>query len=194
MARIWFIAEDDSGFQIARRILEKRGIRVQVERLLPTGSNPNIFQLAKQIDRLIATVRQDKRWSPQDCIAVLHDWDIHKQPDRTAYDTIRAACERHKQEGLPIKEVTAKDEVEGWLLADSGVCAWLAQKPDKKCDTRPKPKDMLDNWCKDARKPPYKSEKGLKEVVNHIAGDGDKYSPSLREALTHLEIAPCIQP
>jgi hypothetical protein len=32
------------------------------------------------------------------------------------------------------------------------------------------------------------------KILNHLDGTGDQHSPSLREAITHLENAPCVKP
>ena len=185
--RLWLIVEDDNDGNVIKHLLVKKGINVFVEIRNTTGGSGGISRLATQLTLLIDTIRKDKKFDPHgDCIAVLHDHDEQtQQQNRTHYTTIKQVCATKG-----VKEVTAIDELEAWMLADSGLCTWLAITP-KNWDSAQKPSDSLRS---------YLTKKNLKyqgktrtDVVAKLAGDGDRHSPSMREALDLFTNAPCLK-
>jgi len=93
---------------------------------------------------------------------------------------------------LNVACIIIHDELESWLLADSGVCKWLEVKPQSHDEQR-KPKERLDSQMK-KRFPGLRYQgKGRSKLLEQISGDGDQHSPSMRAALKHLDDAPCTQ-
>jgi hypothetical protein len=181
---IWLITEDETDAEVVERILEKRGLKVRVKRL-GTRNVGGISRLAGQLARLIATAKAQKQ--ANDCIAVLHDEDRHIQPDRTPYETIATLCKAEH-----VAFIIARDELEAWLLADSGVCAWLESNPAN-WDGKPKPKEELERRMKKKDKHLRYQGKGRQQIMNALNGDGDQHSPSMKTALAHLDNAPCMR-
>lgn len=180
---IWLIAEDENDIKVVKAILSKRQIHVRVEWVQLTGGSGGIGRLRNQLEKLIKTAFELK--SPQDCIAVLHDADIHKQPNREVYNQIAQLCKKHK-----VKHVVANDELESWLLSDSGIANWLKIKHEN-WDTRKSPSDELHSRMQKEYKLKYQG-RGRNEVLEHL--EGNILSPSFQAALAHLENAPCAKP
>ena len=82
-----------------------------------------------------------------------------------------------------------KEEIEAWILADESFCKWVDEKP-KNCDGINKPSDRVNSLLQSAHRMSYKA-RGRQLVLDNLDGTGDKYSPSMQKALTHLENAPC---
>jgi len=182
---IYLIVEDQNDAKIVQTLINARGLSVRVRSLTPTGNMGGITRLVKDLDKLIQQAKSQK--AANDCIAVLHDWDIHKQPDRTHYDRITETCSRYDD----VVQVIARDEIEAWLLADAGVCNWLGLKPQNRDNAR-KPKVELNHLLKKAGKKSFEG-RGIAEVLKHVNGTGVDHSPSMENALTHLENAPCVK-
>lgn len=184
---IWLIVEDDTDAEVVKAILHAKGVTVNVNHRTPSSKTPGISQLAKEIDKLIRSVISIKH--SNDCIAVLHDADEQVEPERQLYEKIRIACEQCKKH---VVHVIAKDEIEAWLLADEGLCRWLDIKA-KNCDEQRKPSGELKRLVQQKRRPLKYQGPDRAKVLEHLDGSGDKYSPSMREALEHLQDAPCVK-
>jgi hypothetical protein len=179
---IWLIAEDLTDAEI----VDRRGLSIRVRLLTPEGNARGIFVLAAQLEKLIRRAIQGKKTG--DCIAVLHDADIYTQPDRTAYERIRATCQRYQD---TVALIVVYDEIESWLLADEGLCRWLGVRPQN-CDSQAKPSDRLRTLLQ--RKRMKWQGRDRQKVLEQIDGTGDRLSPSMQTALSHLEDAPCTRP
>lgn len=177
---IWLIAEGQTDHEIVSAIVQKRQPSVRVQRLNPSGGG--ISRLASQLEQLIRTA-QAKR-SGNDCIVVLHDQDQH-QPDRTHYDSISEICGKYPL----VKLIIANDEIEAWLLSDSGVCAWLGE-PLRHWNNVSKPKQRLESLMKARHRLEY-NLRGLNNLLNHLQADGT--NRSLKDALRQLQAAPCVR-
>lgn len=184
---IWFIVEGQFEDEIIRAILKNRYPQVHTRFLRPTGATPNLSRLAKQIENLIQTALKARQHG--DCIAVLHDADLQTRPHaREDYEQIKKICQQYTQH---VKYIVASDEIEAWLLADNGLCNWLGRKAAN-VDNMRKPSEVLAKALDKAGKPKYRKD-NLRKIVTQMDASGDTYSPSLREALKHLENAPCVQ-
>lgn len=184
---LWLITEGKIDYQIIRALVRHHHPQVKVEPQFSTGSKPNISQLAKQIEKLIKTVQSKRK--PGDCIAVVHDADMHRNPtNRKEYNAIKEICEREEYRAEVVL-IVIPDEIEAWLLADHGLCEWLGIKPTN-YDDKPKPKDDLESYLYKAGKPRYRIE-NMPQILKHLDGTADQHSQSLRGALRHLQNAPC---
>ena len=183
---IYLIMESEKDVDVVRAILKARNITVRVEPLYPTGRKEiGVSRLAKELERLIAEAIAERQ--PGNCIAVLHDADEFEQvPHRGDYQRIQSICQKHRREVVPI---IADDELESWLLADEGICRWLGIKAENQ-DSRQKPKEYLNSLVKDKTGKRYQGANRSK-VLDHI--DGNTHSPSLQQALKHLDNAPCVE-
>jgi hypothetical protein len=184
---IWLITEDANDIEVVRVLLRAKKIFVDVHPLRPARKPGGISRLHEQLEELIQAAKGRK--SARDCIAVLHDFDQFSQPNRETYTRIKQVCERHEKE---VVLVIARDEIEAWLLADSGLCKWLEIKP-RNCDEKMKPSDELSSLVQSKKKLKWQGADRAK-VLAHIDGTGDKFSPSMQEALEHLKDAPCVRP
>lgn len=181
---IWLIVEDENDGSVVQIILKKRGIPVAVKILKPSGGTGGISRLAKQLRLLIETAKKQKKAT--DCIAVLHDYDIHsQQQNRQPYQQIEQICKAEM-----VKHVVAHDELESWMLSDSGLCEWL-EIQTRNWDEQRKPSDELRRMLQDKKKMKYQGA-DREKVFAKLNGDGDKFSPSMRDALEHLKNATCV--
>ena len=180
---IWLIAEDETDKTIIEAILRAKKVTVRVESVRMAGKTGGISRLAAQLEKLIETTLKIKK--PKDCIAVLYDADEAKDPQRLHQQKIAATCQKYK-----VKAILVHQTIESWLLADSGVCQWLKQKLQN-WDEESDPKHKLDSLLKDNKKHRLSSG-GRQAVIEHLKGDGDAYSPSMKVALKHLKDAPCL--
>jgi hypothetical protein len=179
---IWLITEDENDYKIVRCIIEEKlKLPIKVKWRSPSGKTPGLSRLAVELKQLIADAR--KLRSGNDCIAVLHDEDIHYQPRRDNYNRIRNICE---SEGVSL--IVAKDEVEAWLLSDSGVSAWL-NKRVKTWNNDPKPSDDLKSLMNSQYRLRYPRD--LDRLLERLKGDGR--NQSFQDALTELYNGPCMK-
>lgn len=183
--KIYLIVEDETDADAVRALLKRKGFSVSVVPIRIPGKTGGVSRVSSQIDKLITDAK--KLLSANDCLVVLCDADVHTDPQQSHQKRIADACKKHN-----VKYIPAHDSVESWFLADSGVCDWLGKKP-KNWDEQAKPKEELDRWLKDKQKSRYESG-GRQQVIQHLKGDGDTHSPSLREALKNLDGAPCVRP
>lgn len=182
---IWLICEDESDAPVIQNLLKAHGYEVTVKELPPTGGRGGISRLAAQIDRLIATARAKVAGNPNACFAVFHDADQQTEAHKQHQEKIEQVC---KFEG--VKRIVAFDELEAWLLADTGVCKWLGCEPGNH-DSLRKPSDRLDTYLKKAGKGKLDSRSRLNASKQ---ASGDSRSPSLKKELKHLDGAPCVRP
>lgn len=180
---LYLITEDENDYRIVEAGLKALGISKRVK--WSKSSKPKgVSRLADELKLLIRTALAEK--SAGDCIVVLHDADTHVQPDRTIYNRIRQICEQYEKDVLL---VIAHDEIEAWLLADGGVCAWLDVPPRNRDGIR-KPSEEFERLLKNKHRLKYQGA-DRRKVYDHINGDNAGNSPSLRAALELLENAPC---
>jgi hypothetical protein len=179
--RIWLITEDENDSKIVRAIIQKLKLPIQVKWVSPSGRTPGLSRLAAELNQLIAGAR--KLRSGNDCIVVLHDADLHRQTNRKNYDSIRTICEA---EG--VKLIVAYDELEAWLLSDSGICAWLNETV-KTWNGDRWPSDHLRSVMHSRYKMRYPRD--LDKLLRHLNADGT--NQSFRDALAELRQAPCVR-
>jgi hypothetical protein len=185
MNTLWLIHEGQNDVEVAKAILKHHAPHIKVVPILPTGNNPNLARLSRQIKILIEGAIQKRQKG--DCIVVLHDADKLTRPhNRQDYEHIQQVCISHRRD---VYLVIAHDEIEAWLLADEGFCRWLGTKP-RNWDEQAKPSVTLINLLDKAGKSRYALE-NLPKLLIYVDGTGAKYSPSLKEALDHLKTAPC---
>lgn len=183
--RIFLIVEAERDGRYARAIIQRHYPKVEVRYITP-GRKQGIGELAKNIERLLIGALEAK--GKRDCVAVLHDADETTTPNRNLHQAIAQACRKHKG---AVVLVLAKDEIEAWLMADSGVCAWLDRKP-KNWDEATQPSETFKSWLDKANKGPYDDDTAA-QIAQRLQGDGHQHSPSLTEALRHLNGAVCVQ-
>ena len=179
--RIYLITESQNDIKVAKAFLETRTSTFQIVPRTKSDNPGGISRLAIELKTTLeSAMREAKRG---DCIIVLHDDDLHTQPDRQHYDKIRQICQQHKG----AIHLVAKDEIEAWLLADSGVCAWLGVKPQNRDGDR-RPSDDLNTLVK---KKTGKDHTGTTrdEVLKHVSGEC--LSPSFQAAIAHLDTPAC---
>jgi len=179
---IWLITEDENDVKVVRAILMKKGVNVKIKWLRLVGGSGGISRLRDQLSNLIKTAKAQKL--AKDCIAVLHDLDSHKQSKREIYNQINEICKQSQ-----VKQVSADDELESWLLSDAGISKWLNIKHEN-WDERKSPSERLDSYLQHEYKINYRG-RYRDEVLNHL--DGNISSPSFKKALQLLQDAPCVR-
>jgi hypothetical protein len=182
---IHLISEDRTDALVVQAILNKKRYKVRVK-MHPT-SRGGISRLAQELEALIKECIDQR--TRNDCIAVLHDADKHTLSNHPDHDSIKRICQRYSTH---VVEIVAHDELESWILADSGLYKWLRRGTPGNWDERRKPSESLEGLLKNNHKSPYRG-RGREEVLSHLAGDGDKCSPSMEKAVKHLENAPCVK-
>lgn len=184
--RIWLIAEDESDLEVVQSILARKKFAIKVLLRKPDAAQGGISRFAKELDKLVRNIRERKE--PNDCIAVLHDTDEHHETNRERYDHIKQICAKYRAD---VVLVTARSQIEAWLLADNGLCAWLETSP-RNWDEQSDPKSEFHRLL--SKKGIGSKARARSEALKHLDGSGDQRSPSLRAALKHLENAPCTKP
>lgn len=184
---LFLIVEGKKDEIIVRSFLRHHFPQLRVICLMPT--HPNISRLAAQIDELFRTALAKCRRN--DCIAVLHDLDQLSRPTgRQDYDQIETFCRVHNTE---LTHILAVDEIESWLLADSGLSHWLQQNT-RNFDNQQQPSKILERWLdSNPGRLKYNIMSLERSIIRNLSFDGDHRSPSLKDALGHLENAPCIR-
>ena len=187
IATLWLITEDENDFEAMKRFLKQRGINVTVRSRKLNGNRGGISRLAEQLDELITTISD--LMTSHDCIVVLHDADEFTRPDdRADYEKIAAICQKHRQF---VRELIARDELESWILADSGFCKWIGYAPQN-WDRERRPSDRLRKLMKAKTGADY-GGRYRDQLVANIAGDGDKLSLSMQEAFAALAELECVK-
>lgn len=181
---IWLLVESKSDAQIATKLIHVHFPNVGVEYLLPSGQ-PSLSTLDRDLADLVTLARRGtprRPFGPNDCIVVLHD-DDHSQPERRHYTSIADKCAQYG-----IVEVVAKDEIEAWLLSDTGVCRWLGARRVT-CNTDTRPSDRLKSLMNDRKQQRYPGR--LDQLLPKITGDSNNLS--FQSALDQLKNSPCIK-
>lgn len=175
---IWLITEDENDYKVVKAILKKLNLALRIKWLTPSGKTPGLSRLAAELKQLIADAQN--RIAGNDCIVVLHDEDSNQQK-RDHYNQVRDICRSHR-----VKLIVAQDEIEAWLLSDSGVCEWL-KIPVRTWNGDPRPSDNLRS-AMDKNKLRYPRD--IDKLLIYINADG--MNQSFQNALAALYGAPCV--
>jgi len=181
---IWLLVESKYDAQIATKLIHIHHPNVGVEYLVPSGQ-PSLSTLDRDLTDLVTFARRGKPqrpFGPNDCIVVLHD-DDYSQPDRRHYTSITNKCAAHG-----IVEIVAKDEIEAWLLSDTGVCRWLRARRVT-CNTETRPSDRLKRLMRNRKQQRYPGR--LDQLLPNVTGDS--HNQSFQSALNQLHNSPCVE-
>jgi hypothetical protein len=181
---IYLIAEDKTGEQVFRAIIQKRGVNADVRF---RGKAEGVVPLAEELKELIDTVLHEK--SGKDCIVVLHDTDDSVQTYREHYKQIALICDQYQEH---VTRLEAVQEIEAWLLADSGLCKWLNIKP-KASDYLKRPSDRLRSLIHERPGSLKWNRNDQPKILQNISATGDEFSESMRIAMKILLQLPCAQ-
>jgi hypothetical protein len=175
---LYLIAEAYKDVLVMRQLLTKKGFSGRIQPI-NTPKKGSVSQLAQQLEKSIAEAQE--RQQAGDCVVVLHDADELTRPTgRQDYDRIEAICQKYPT----IIHLQARDELEAWLVADSGLCQWLNQKAQNR-DHAVQPSKLFETWLNAAKKPKW-NDSNLDAILKHAAADGDQHSPPMRQALQQL--------
>lgn len=183
MAARWkvvLIVEDDSDGQACLLLKERMGLKFDLEWLPAHG----IGNIKRKGEKLIGLAR-DRIQNGHGCVAVLLDRDGKDITRSEPHRTIRRLC-RHA--GVPL--ILAVEALEAWFLADAGCAGWLGIAPLPNADTETNPKGRIKDayYRKTGRSYTRRARRILAEKADGSAPHG---SPSLRQALSHLQNSPC---
>lgn len=180
---LWVIAEDANDVAVLRQIIHKKGFQIQVKAYPGNNTTSGITQLANNLEKWIDDLRNLKLRS-NDCIAVLHDQDDHVPDHKTVIQRIAQIC-RQKD----VIHLVADNTIEAWLLADEALCHFLEiaiQGWDGRTDAKRQIESLLRK-----RKMTYQA-RDRDELINHLNGTADQFSPSLRLSIAALQSANCL--
>lgn len=185
--KIYLIAESREDANVIQALVQAKGFSIRIEWLRLTGGSGGIDRMLAQLEDLIEAALEVK--DEQDCIAVCHDKDLLTKPERRkqVHDKIDALCAGNRYRPH-VYLIIPDDAIESWLLADHGLCHWLEEKPQN-WDGQPDPKAEFKRRL-DKKHLKWQGADRAK-VLAHLDGSGDKKSPSMQAALTHLVNAPC---
>ncbi|MFN8418235.1 MAG: hypothetical protein U0528_03160 [Anaerolineae bacterium] len=174
--------KDPSDSEVVRLILEKKSIAARVEPVLIPSNRTGIFNLVRN-DTLITLIETTlSQMQPQDCLAVLIDAEFEKpRKDRKDHKRIAEICAQYSER---VALILAIQEIEAWLLADSGICAYLGEQAANH-DHRPSPKEYLEGLLRHKKRRRW-SGADRRMVMQQLVGDGDQHSPSMGKALRKL--------
>lgn len=194
---VWIIAEDEHDYIVIKKLIEKHlyeeGRTVSIQKIKLGGNAGGIGRMAQQLDKLIKTKIGDKDWDKdKDCIVVLHDADKGEPRDDSPYRKVAEVCKYHG-----VKEIIAHDELESWMLADSGLCEWLGEKTKSKMrlkswDNEPSPKERLIEYLQKFGFD-YPGRR-FDQIVEQLVGDGHERSRSMQTAFEMLKLLNCFNP
>jgi hypothetical protein len=182
-ATLWLIVEAETDAALLKSLAKTHFPKLHVEYFTASGGSPNLNRLDEQLEDLI---RNAKRGTPKrpatakDCIVVVHDND-NIQSGRAAYDSIKRKCR-----AAQVTECIAIDEIEAWVLSDSGVSKWLGI-PQKPWNADQRPSDELRRLLNKEHGLKYPSCRA--KVLDHMKWDGQ--NTSLQETLKTLRALPC---
>jgi len=180
---VWLIVEAEADGKIIKHLIFKHFPTLYVEVFTATGGSPNLSRLESQLNDLIKRARKGTLKHPathRDCILVVHDDDMI-QPNRTVYSAIAQKCRSNG-----VVEIVASDELEAWLLSDSGLSKWLGIKQET-WNSKQRPSDDLKSLLKAQKSLKYPDD--LQKVLPHLNSDG--INESFQDALKTLKTLPC---
>lgn len=183
---IHLIAEDQTGYFVFDTIIRKKGIKAVVELV---AKPKNLSDLGSKIEALIRLAIDRKKG--KDCIIVLHDTDDSVETNRKHYERIAQACEKYQDD---VTRLPAVQEIEAWLLADSGLCKWLRIKP-RPSDHVSRPSDRLRTLINDKTGKQMWNEQYQPKILENMDATGDQpgRSQSMQAAMNVLLKLPCTQ-
>lgn len=178
--KVVLIVEDDSDGQACALLKERLGLNFELD-WLPAYGVGNIKRKGEKLIRLA----RDRVQNGRGCVAVLLDRDGKDVTRSEPHRTIRRLC---NQAGIPL--ILAVEALEAWFLADAGCAGWLEIAPLPNADTVTNPKERIKDayYRKTGRSYTRRARRILAEKADGSALRG---SPSLRQALSHLQNSPC---
>lgn len=187
---IHLMAEHAKDIIVMQLLFKQKFPHVKIRPYPPPPKKGGISWLAKNVTKLITTALE-KRKSKHDCIVVLHDADLQTRPHgRNDYEKVKLICEKYSDDVILI---IAYDELEAWLLADSGLAQALNRKP-KNYNNEIRPSKILNNWLEDANRHSLTDERTevIERILKGLDGTGDEHSPSMKAALKQLHEQDCL--
>jgi hypothetical protein len=177
---LWLIAEHRNDADVVVEILKKRGIPVNINPVSMPDNKSGINHMLQELAKLIETTQAARQ--ADDRIAVLIDAEWYKlKRDRYNHKQVAAICRRFRPD---VKLLWAVQEIEAWLLADSGVCAWLGievQQTDPLHDPKEKLSSLLHHRGLSSR------GRGRSRIFQQMRGDGDQHNRSLGRVLRYID-------
>ncbi len=187
---IHLMAEHAKDIIVMQLLFKQKFPHVKIRPYPPPPKKGGISWLAKNVEKLIITALENRK-SKHDCIVVLHDADLQTRPHgRNDYEKVALICKKYRDDVIFI---IAYDELEAWLLADSGLAQALNRKP-KNYDNEIRPSKILNKWLEDTGRKHLTDEKIaiIEQILKGLDGTGDQHSPSLQAALKKLHDHDCL--
>lgn len=172
------ICEDPSDGEILIEILRKKSIAIHIENVLMPNNLRGINHLPQELPKLIATTRAA---FPNDAIAVLIDAEWYKPKQaRFNHKQVAVICRRLRADS---KLLWAVQEIEAWLLADSGICSWIGaelQQTDQLHDPKENLRRLLYLKGFSLR------QRDRRRIFQEMHGDGDQRNRSLARVVRYI--------
>lgn len=183
---IYLIIEAEKDFEIVKAILRLKGIDVELDyRFIPETKSSSPSYVLSELDKQIRSLLV--QFQAHDCIMVLHDANEHTDLHTPSLKAqIKQLCDHHR-----VKQIIARNEIESWILSDSGITNWLQIPVERNWDQQKKSKQALQYTLR--RKGLFWRGRDREKVFAQMVGDGDQRSASMREAVRELLEAPCVK-
>lgn len=180
--KVVLIVEDNSDGQALKALAGHLGVNVVVD-WLPANGIGNIKRRGRQLIDLARGRIRDQRG----CVAVLLDRDGKDVTRAEPHRTIRHLC---RQERVPL--LLAVEALEAWLVADNGCAHWLAIQRPANADSLPRPKETVERAYYQKTGRPY-TRRARCVLAEKSDGSAPEASPSLQDALGHLDASLCLK-
>ena len=178
--KVVLIVEDDTDGQACRILKDRLGFSLTLE-WLPANGVGNIKRRGRQLIQLA----HDRIQNGQGCVAVLLDRDGKDVGRAEPHRTIRQVC---REARIPL--LLAIESLEAWLLADAGCAGWLAIRRPANADSLPHPKQEVERAYYRKAGRSY-TRRARRILAGYADGSALQSSPSLQDALAHLNASPC---
>ena len=174
--RVVLIVEDDSDGKAVRALVAPLNVQGVIDWLPANG----IGNILRDCRRLIDLARD--RIQAHGCVAVVIDGDSRSVARDEPHRTIARECRRSR---VPL--IVIREALEAWMLADPGICQWLAIPTRSTTHTLRDPKDLVSRAFLRKTGRPYRRRRARLEVAQHATGVTRTANPSFHEAVGHLE-------
>ena len=180
--KVVLIVEDTADGQALRHLAEKLRLGIVLDYLPAKGTG----EIKRRGDMLIRQAK-DRIEDDNGCVAVLIDRDSQSPEHVKRNRAIQQHCRR---ENVPL--LLAIEELEAWFIADAGCATWLGLSRPHNSDTVADPKDQVRRAYRKKTGKSYQQRKARIRLAQHCDGSGPERSPSMKNALDHLEKSPCM--
>jgi hypothetical protein len=171
------VVEDDSDGQAIAELAARSGCRARVDWLPANG----IGNIKRNTERLIALAR-DRVSDGRGCVGIVVDRDQRDPSRDEPHRTIARMCRKAR-----VEFIAAREAIEAWFLADTGICRWLGVSQSGRTDVIRNPKQRVATAFDKRVGRPYRRRRARLEVARQASGVDRSRNDSLQKALAALD-------